>query len=258
MTIETIQFIILIPAATLSLIAGIVLILKGRKKFDKGMISLGFSYIMMICLFVIWGFRLVPLFVNYTIMLFTYSGMNFFTKFTFHKNQNRGFKWVMIGTVFNYFIQVIPAIRGYYNYDEGFFDSYLGRALDNTFSITWAVIVFGWLAFSGIRSYNQIKNKKIQPWIKKRLLLVIYSAIINMFVNVPNLIDELTNRIYHKYVFYIQMIMLVSIMVMQFLAWVMPKGLKKLFNHGYIKNKNETELTEEEIINQMKERVENK
>ena len=127
------------------------------------------------------------------------------------------------------------------------------------FSITWAVIVFGWLAYSGFKSYNHIKNKKVQPWIKKRLLLVIFSTFINMFVSVPNLIDEATNRIFHDYVFYIQIIMIATIMIMQYLAWIMPKGLKKFFNRGYIvEEEDDTGLTEEEIIEQMKEGDENK
>jgi len=46
---ELIQYIILVPAIILSLIAGIFLIIRGKEKFDKGMINLGISYILMIC-----------------------------------------------------------------------------------------------------------------------------------------------------------------------------------------------------------------
>ena len=255
---EVIQLIILVPAAILSLIAGMFLITRGKEKSDRGMVSLGISYILMICLLIVWGFNLVPFFINYTLMFFVYMGMNFFTKFTFHKNQKRNFKWIMITTTINYMIQVIPAILFHLNIYP-YYISYIGRLIDNTFSITWAVIVFGWLAYSGLKSYNQIKNKKVQPWIKKRLLLVIYAAVINMFVNVPNLIDEFTGRIYHDFVFYIQMIIIATIMVMQYLAWIMPKGLKKYFNRGYIiENEDDIGLSEEEIIKQMTEGEENK
>jgi len=255
---EIIQLIILVPAAILSLIAGIFLIIRGKEKFDKGMIYLGISYILMICLLIVWGFNLVSLFITYTLMFFVYIGVNFFTQFTFHTDKNRNFKWIMIATISNYIIQVIPAILFHFNLYTDYI-SYIGRLIDNTFSITWAVIVFGWLAYSGIKSYNQIKNKNVQPWIKKRLLLVIYAAFINMFVNVPNLIDDLTRRVFHDYVFYIQMIMIATIMVMQYLAWIMPKGLKKFFNHDYIIEKEEdTGLSEEKILKQMTEGNENK
>ncbi len=256
---EIIQIIILGPAVILSLIAGIFLIIRGREKSDKGMISLGISYILMVGLFIVWGFNLVPLFITYSIMFFVYMGINFFTKSTFHKDKNRNFKWIMIATTINYIIQVIPAILFHFNLYADYI-SYTGRLIDNAFSVTWAVIVFGWLAYSGLKSYNQIKNKKVQPWIKKRLLLVIYTALINMFVNVPNLIDEITNRIFHEYIFYIQIIIIVIFMVMQYLAWIMPKGLKKYFNRDYIleEEEDDTGLSEAEIIKQMTEGEENK
>jgi len=255
---EIIQIIILGPTVILSLIAGIFLIIRGREKSDKGMVILGISYILMICFFVFWGFDLAPLYITYTIMFVVYMGMNFFTKSTFYEDRNRNFKWIMIATTINYIIQVIPAILEHFEYNN-FINSYIGKIIDNTFSITWAVIVFGWLALSGLKSYNQIKFKKVQPWIKKRLLLVIIAAFINMFVSVPNLIDDITNRIHHDNVFYIQMIMIATIMIMQYLAWIMPKGLKKYFNRGYILEKDDDiELSEEEIIKQMSEGEENK
>jgi len=233
---EIIQIIILGPTVILSLIAGIFLIIRGREKSDKGMVILGISYILMICFFVFWGFDLAPLYITYTIMFVVYMGMNFFTKSTFHIDQNRNFIWIMVATTINYLIQVIPAFLEHYNFND-FINSYIGS----------------------LKSYNQIKFKKVQPWIKKRLLLVIIAAFINMFVSVPNLIDDITNRIHHDYVFYIQIIMIATIMVMQYLAWIMPKGLKKFFNRGYsIEKEIETELSEEEIIKQMSGGDENK
>ena len=255
---ELIQYIILVPAIILSLISGIFLIIRGKDKLDKGMVSLGISYILMICFFIVWGAKLWSFTINYTIMYAVYMGMNFFTKFTFHENQARNFKIIVFATTINYIILLIPKILKEFSLYVDFIDSYIGKVLDNVFSITWAVIVFGWLAFSGIESYNQIKNKKVQPWVKKRLLLVISSSILLMFISLPDLIDILTGRIFNDYVFYIQIFMIATIMVMQYLAWVMPKGLKKFFNRGYImENESETELTEEEIIKQMTEGDEN-
>ena len=50
------------------------------------------------------------------------------------------------------------------------------------------------------------------------------------------------------------MIMIATIMILQFLAWIMPKWLKKLFNHGYIIEKEiDEKLSEEEIIKQLTE-----
>ena len=253
---EIIQFIILIPAAILSLIAGIYLILRGKNKLDKGMICLGTSYVLMICFFIVWGFKIADQAINYTIMYVVYMGVNFFTKFTFHKNQKGIFKYIVIFTTIVYILLIIPKIFFVF---KDFTSSYNGKVIDNTFSIIWAVIVFGWLTYSGIKSYNQIKNKKVQPWIKKRLLLVIYSAFVEMFISVPDLIDIFTGRIFHDFVFYVQIILIATIMVMQFFAWIMPKRLKTFFNRGYImENKIEIELNDEEIIKQMTEGYENK
>ena len=256
---ELIQYIILVPAIILSLISGIFLIIRGKDKLDKGMVSLGISYVLMICFFIVWGAKLWSFIVNYSIMYAVYMGMNFFTKFTFYENRKSKFKIILIATTINFIILVIPKILKELNLYVDFIDSYNGKVLDNVFSITWAVIVFGWLTYAGIESYNQIKNKNVQPWVKKRLLLVIYSSILLMFVSVPDLIDILTGRVFHDYVFYIQITMIATLMVMEFLAWIMPKGLKKFYNRGYIIEKeNETELSEDEIIIQMTEGDENK
>ena len=256
---EVIQLIILVPAIILSLISGIFLILRGKDKLDKGMVSLGISYLLMICFFIVWGLNIWSFIVNYSIMYAVYMGMNFFTKFTFYENRKSIFKIIVIATTINYIILVIPKILKNFSLYVDIIDSYIGKILDNVFSITWAVIVFGWLAYAGIESYNHLKNKNVQPWVKKRLLLVIYSSILLMFVSVPDLIDILTGRVFHDYVFYIQMTMIATLMVMEFLAWIMPKGLKKFFNRGYkIEKEIETELSEEEIIKQMTEGDENK
>jgi len=252
---EIIQFIILIPAAILSLIAGIFLIVRGKDKLDKGMINLGISYILMICFFIVWGFELASYAIYYTIIYVVYIEVNFFTKFTFYENRKTIFNFIMIITTLNFLILEIPKILVDFNIYE---ESYIGLILDNVFSITWAGIVFGWLAYSGLKSYNQIKNKEVQPWIKKRLLFVIISAFINMIISVPDLIDVLTNYNYHEYVFFIQILMIATFMVMQFLAWIMPKRVKKLLNRGYIIEKeHDTGLSEEEIIKQMSEGEEN-
>ena len=65
---EFIQYIILGPSSILSLIAGIVLILKGRRKLDKGMVSLGISYVLMICFFILWDVNFASFIINYTII----------------------------------------------------------------------------------------------------------------------------------------------------------------------------------------------
>ena len=256
---EIIQFIILVPAAILSLIAGIFLIIRGKDKLDKGMISLGISYIMMIFFIIVYGFALVAQIFDYTIIYVVYIGVNIFTKFTFYENRQSIFKSIVILNTVNYIILAIPKILLLLNLYEDILMSHTVRILDNVFSITWAIIVFGWLVYSGIESYIQLKDKKVQPWIKKRLLLVIFSAFINMMISVPDLIDELTNQILHDYVFYFQMVLIATFMVLQFLAWIMPKRLKNFFNRGYVIEKDDDiGLAEADIIKQMSEVEENK
>ncbi len=251
---EFIQYIILGPSSILSLIAGIVLILKGRRKLDKGMVSLGISYVLMICFFILWDVNFASFIINYTIIYIVYMGANFFTKYTFYEKRKNKFILISTLTTLNYIILIIPKFFILFNLYVDFILSYNGKILDNVFSITWAVIVFGWMSYASLNSYNQIKNKKIQPWVKKRLLIVTYSAFFEMFISVPDLIDILTGRIFHDYVFYIQMIMIATIMILQFLAWIMPKWLKKLFNHGYIIEKEiDEKLSEDEIIKQLTE-----
>ena len=115
MSQDFIQYLILVPAAFLSLIAGIFLIINGKKKLDKGMISLGISYILMICFFIIWDIDIKYFIVNYTLMYAIYMGVNFFTQFTFHENQKYNFKIVVFATTVNYLILIIPKILKFFS-----------------------------------------------------------------------------------------------------------------------------------------------
>ncbi|MCP4760294.1 MAG: hypothetical protein GY870_00840 [archaeon] len=61
------------------------------------------------------------------------------------------------------------------------------NVLDNSLSITVSIVVFGWMGLTTQKSYNEMKERNVQPWLKKKTLIVAISAYIESMVSLPDL-----------------------------------------------------------------------
>jgi hypothetical protein len=236
------------------LLTGIKLILNGKTKHDKGMMYLGGSFLLMNLAFIFWGFRLSNYLVIYTFLFFAYLGINFFTRNTFYSNQKSKFVPISIATSITYVLLMIPHLLKETGIVPDFVDSLFGRYLDNILSLLFAGFVFGWLAVSAYNSLQQLKQASIQPWILKRIQIVLISSILAIFISLPDLINVMTNNGIKDVMTYTQLFITFFFMVTQYFAWVMPPVFKDYLNRGYIPPKiDEIDLAEEEIMKMMEE-----
>ena len=123
---------------------------------------------------------------------------------------------------------------------------------DTIASITQIIgnlIVFSWLIYSSLNAFLNVKNDEtIDDWVKMRYKLVIFYSFIGIFVAIAY--GTITST---KINFYTISIFIATIVyqLVQLMAWVMPKFLRKFFNRHFILSTKIDELSEEEVISKM-------
>ena len=251
---EFFQYILFGLALIAFLITGIKLILKGKTKNDKGMIYLGSSYLLINLVFIIWGLSLSNYLVIYTLQFLGYMGINFFTRNTFYSNQKSKFVFIIIATSVTYVLLFIPHFLKETGIVPDFVDSLVGRYYDNIFSLLFAGWVFGWVAISAYKSLQSLKRSEIEPWIIKRIKIVLISSVAAILISLPDLINVVTYLAFEDIMKYMQIFIVFFFMIFQYLAWAMPPFFKKYLNRGYVPpEEDETDLAEEEIMKRMEE-----
>ena len=118
-----------------------------------------------------------------------------------------------------------------------------------------SVLYFGWFGISAWKSGQKMKDLKIQPWIRKRIMLVYYSQFIGMMWPFPYLIAALmdippmvpTNLVSVLFLG-VQFFCLTISAIGSYLAWVLPSWYKKRLNKEFSSSLAEDGLSEDEII----------
>jgi hypothetical protein len=115
-----------------------------------------------------------------------------------------------------------------------------------------------WLGITAIKYYYSIKSLNIEPWIKKRYQLIglssiIYSFSIFIYFLFPYSDVDVFTLPYLIYGFII-LGFTIFYSLCAFIAWIMPKHLKKYFNKDY-KKPIDKEYTEKELMEIIKEEL---
>ena len=182
-----------------------------------------------------------------------------FIKFTFYKNTRSLFPYLMV----LFFISKIAGstISFFYDFRVPLVTAILDEEilLYQFYKIVIILEVspaFLWLTFAAFRTYNNLKNYEIGPWVKKRYLIITYSSLIFalsnistiMFPSVPGY--ENVNIVHSIFI-------ASSFLVFSFgnlIAWVMPTKLKKYFNRNFSSTFDD-DISEEEIMRKASEEL---
>ena len=125
-------------------------------------------------------------------------------------------------------------------------------------SITIAVgfIISGfWLAYASLSSYKSLKTQNIEPWLKKRYIIVAISAIIYGSLGFVQFLFGYDLPTGHPQILFaasVSSTVVVLFSISSYFTWVMPEKFRQFLNRGY-QALEEEELSEEEIMKMMKE-----
>lgn len=141
-------------------------------------------------------------------------------------------------------------LSGIYDFglNTSFFLFFLARSL---YSILM-FISYGWMAYSLLKSYLKIRNNKmLEPWVKARYLLVITYVFGKLLIAILIPISPIIITPLH-WTFMPLAVASICILLSQFLAWVMPEGLKKWLNRNFTVQEEEI-FSEEELLKSLEE-----
>ena len=127
------------------------------------------------------------------------------------------------------------------------------------FSITISFLLSHfWLAIVALNYYKSLKSIKVEPWVKKRYLLIglsslIYSFSILLYYFIPY--DVVGVYVFPNIIYsYVILGFTIFYSLCMFVAWIMPKRLKKYYNKSF-KLKVEKEYTENELLDLIKKQL---
>lgn len=108
------------------------------------------------------------------------------------------------------------------------------------------LLVLSWLIYSSYLAFQNVKNDDtVDDWVKMRYKLVILYPFFGIFVAIAygTFTTSPTIAIF---------LATIVFQIIQLIAWVMPKPVRKFFNRHFTPGKKIDDLSEEEINNKMK------
>ncbi len=212
-------------------------------------------------------FTLYPLLV--IAQLISLFGLLVFVRDTFYKGKRSQYPIMLALTLVIYLIALFYAVQYHLiraSIDPGNFwaQTQFYRVGDPAYQQIWGVMDKAWIAevigfaiawmWQFWAAWQALKvignNPYVEDWVKSRYRMILYSGAINLLVIVLGLISLFTRT---EDLILSQPIGSVTVLVLQFLAWVMPDGFRKWLNRNYrpVSEDEEPILSETEIIAQL-------
>ncbi|MFX0023056.1 MAG: hypothetical protein ACFE9S_12085 [Candidatus Hermodarchaeota archaeon] len=184
-----------------------------------------------------------------------------FTKYTFFREKKSPFLFLLISLVIikvtDFFLKVFIPFSLPLNFiltplEVPFFYLYL---ILTSLSV---LLSYLWLGLASLKYYKLIKIENVEPWIKKRYLIIGYSSLIITLNSIVYLLFP-TNTYDWEAIFPFTLGLLLTINTTIFslsnlVAWIMPQKLKNYFNKDY-QGIVEEDLSEDELMKTIKEQL---
>lgn len=260
MDLEILYLGIVLVNIILFIYLGIYLIIKGKKSNFENLIVFGFSNILIVISFIIMFISTInrSIWPIYYIINLTFNlVILFFVEITFYKGRKSPFKFLfIISIILGLVLITVSLLMDHFLILE---ENYLNQTIYNCLDIMQYVLVFGWYGRSAQKSYEDLKNKSIEPWIIKKIKIIAFSAYYFVFFQIPELFVVDThhgdfNNVIGMLIFYSQVLILSTYAILQFLAWTMPKWFKKYLNRNHeeipsivTSSTSENDISEEEL-----------
>ena len=181
-----------------------------------------------------------------------------FTKYTFYRDRKSAFK-IVLGIVI--ILKIADFILKLYipfsfpmrvqikSTEILFYYLYL--------SIMAGIILLSyvWLAYASLTTHKSIKNQSIEPWIKKRYLIIgILSSLLSLNGIIMLFMPWTTKGFEDPHAFIVGILIFIVTIIFSaasIIGWMMPQKLKRYFNRNY-QIIPEEDLSEKELMERIK------
>jgi hypothetical protein len=244
-------YIFVIFCMALILFTGVFLLFRMIRTNLKNLFGLGMFFVIFATQFFLGFFDLIMIYAILSELALIF--LLFFIKSTFHKESKLFFSIILtLIIVLKIIDTILRLLFGFkipptssINPSEIPFYYFLVIIVS-----TQLVISFSWLTYAELSMYLRLKSHNIQPWVKKRYLILGISStffILNGFILpfIP-IVGDFENLPYT---------ILVAITIYVFsignlIGWVMPKRLKAYFDRNY-KHASENDISERELLDKI-------
>ncbi|MHA1661261.1 MAG: hypothetical protein ACTSUT_19350 [Promethearchaeota archaeon] len=170
----------------------------------------------------------------------------FFIKTTFYREKKSHFKIFLLYGIFILFITSFIAFLHFITHDLNLL--WLANILFGSLMASVSI----WQSYASFSTRKKIKKLNIETYIKKRYILFRNAAILFSILGIVIMFQNPvgTGELYSLIIPFLILILLFTFILLNFLIWIMPKGLKKYFNRGYTTQPLKIEGLSEEIIMQ--------
>ena len=112
-------------------------------------------------------------------------------------------------------------------------------------------ITMVWFLYSAFKSYRVINKLEIEPWIKKRYLIILASCFCFALNGVLVLVIPIEGGYENLIITYTVATTIIAFSFGNLIGWLMPQKLKNYFNKDFIKIREEI-LSESELLEKIK------
>ena len=120
------------------------------------------------------------------------------------------------------------------------------------------LISYIWLGYASLNTYKSLKNQSIEPWIKKRYLILGISSVLLSLNGVIMLFMPWTRKGFEDPLAFTIGILIFTVTIIfsagSVIGWMMPQKLKKYFNRNF-QPIPEVDLSEKELMEKIKKEL---
>ena len=125
-----------------------------------------------------------------------------------------------------------------------------------TITVLEVTIPLIWLGYKAIRTNINLKNYEIEPWVRKRYLLIASSALVLAISDIFTFFLPAGGgyKLVHPALLIFTAFSFLVFSFGNLIAWIMPKRLKNYFNRGFIPPSDEI-LSENELLEKIRKQL---
>ncbi|MFX1276517.1 MAG: hypothetical protein ACFFBP_19560 [Promethearchaeota archaeon] len=189
----------------------------------------------------------------------------FFIKYTFYKEKKSAFKFILVLFIILRVSELILRLPNNFTIPQ---DTPITESQVPIYYIFEIIVILnsylvnGWFFYVSFRTYRSLENLNIEPWIKRRYLIISYAILCSAVSTSLSIFIPPIGGGYQGTSLSISIALLKLPFVMSFyfgslIGWIMPKKLKLYFNKNY-KIIEDKEFSEEELMNLIRNQLSEK
>ncbi|MFX0060396.1 MAG: hypothetical protein ACFE8J_19025 [Candidatus Heimdallarchaeota archaeon] len=111
-----------------------------------------------------------------------------------------------------------------------------------------------WFTYASLFNYNLIRRKYVEPWLKKRYLVISLSSLIFTIDGIMSFLILINNIFIFTFLIYFSVITVTLFSIGNLIGWFMPNRIKEFYNRNFEPSQEEI-LSEKELMEKIRSQL---